>query len=47
MNQTDEINYVRFNKRDNRLPHIDNPEKGDADFWETYVEEKKSTIIIL
>ena len=32
------INFVRFNKRDNARAHINNPEPGDADFWETYVE---------
>ena len=38
MSQNDNINFVRFNKRDNNKPHIDNPEPGDADFWETYIE---------
>tara|TARA_A100001391_G_scaffold204453_2_gene200227 strand:- start:4527 stop:5309 length:783 start_codon:yes stop_codon:yes gene_type:complete len=40
MHKTDEINFVRFNKRKNQLAHIDNPEVGDEDFWETYVEEQ-------
>ena len=36
------INFVRFNKRDNHLAHIDNPETGDKIFWETYIEEDNS-----
>jgi len=38
------INFVRFNKRDNHLAHINNPEKGDADFWETYIEEDSNIL---
>lgn len=33
------INFIRFNKRNNDKAHLDNPEPGDIDFWETYVEE--------
>lgn len=40
MNNSNKINYVRFNKRDNCKSHKDNPEPGDQDFWETYVEEE-------
>ena len=38
MINNDFINFVRFNKRKNSKAHIDNPELGDADFWETHVE---------
>ena len=32
------INFIRFSKRDNFKAHIDNPEPGDGDFWETHIE---------
>jgi hypothetical protein len=42
MLEYDSINYVRFNKRDNKYPHKDNPEPADVVFWETYVEEESN-----
>jgi hypothetical protein len=44
MIDNDFINFVRFNKRKNSKAHIDNPEPGDADFWETYVEPEDRPI---
>mgnify|MGYP003112578162 FL=1 len=41
MLDNDFVNFVRFNKRDNIKAHIRNPEPGDADFWETFVQEEK------
>lgn len=37
------VNFIRFNKRDNDKAHINNPEPGDKDFWETYIEEELET----
>ncbi len=45
MDKNNFINYVRFNKRNNNLPHKDNPEPGDEIFWETYVEQDERTKI--
>ncbi len=39
MLEYDFINFVRFNKRDNKYAHINNPEPGDTCFLETYVQE--------
>jgi hypothetical protein len=36
------INWVRFNKRDNNKAHSNNPEPGDVDFWENYIEKDNS-----
>ena len=40
MLEYDFINFVRFNKRDNKYAHINNPEPGDTYFWETYIEDE-------
>ena len=37
-----DINWVRFNKRDNNKSHINNPEPGDEIFWETHIEADNS-----
>lgn len=44
MEENNFINFVRFNKRDNARAHINNPEPGDIDFWETHVEPESKKI---
>lgn len=41
MTENDEVNFIRFNKRDNRFAHIDNLGPGDEIqyCWEHHVEE--------
>lgn len=39
LDENPSVNFIRFNKRDNNKAHSDNPEPGDADFWETHIEE--------
>lgn len=45
MLDNDFINFIRFNKRDNNKAHIDNPEPGDNDFWETHIEVESEDIL--
>ena len=40
LDKNDFVNFIRFNKRNNNKAHIDNPEPGDHDFWETHIEEE-------